>query len=324
MKHFLSVKDVDNIDILVAQALAFKANPGRRGTLGAGKRLGLLFLNPSMRTRLSTQVAASNLGMEAIVFNIDKEGWKLEFEDGAIMDGDTVEHVKDAAPIMGKYFDVLAIRTFPSLKNREEDYSEKIINAFVQYAGIPVVSLESATLHPLQSLTDIITIEESMAKTELERVPKVVLTWAPHVKPLPQCVANSFAQWVNAWGRGNADFVIAHPKGFELDEKFTEGAHIVNDQDEALADADFVYVKNWSSYQDYGKMAETANAGWMLTNEKLALTNNAKVMHCLPVRRNVELSDEVLDGPNSLVTEEAGNRVWAAQAVLAGILEHLD
>ena len=324
MKQFLSVKDVNNIDILVAQALAFKANPGRRGTLGAGKRLGLLFLNPSMRTRLSTQVAASNLGMEAIVFNIDKEGWKLEFEDGAIMDGDTVEHVKDAAPIMGRYFDVLAIRTFPSLKNREEDYSEKIINAFVQYAGIPVVSLESATLHPLQSLTDIITIEESMARTELERVPKVVLTWAPHVKPLPQCVANSFAQWVNAWGRGNADFVIAHPKGFELDGKFTEGAHIVYDQDEALADADFVYVKNWSSYQDYGKMADTANAGWMLTNEKLALTNNAKVMHCLPVRRNVELSDEVLDGPNSLVTEEAGNRVWAAQAVLAGILEHLD
>lgn len=324
MKQFLSVKDVNNIDILVAQALAFKANPGRRGTLGAGKRLGLLFLNPSMRTRLSTQVAASNLGMEAIVFNIDKEGWKLEFEDGAIMDGDTVEHVKDAAPIMGRYFDVLAIRTFPSLKNREEDYSEKIINAFVQYAGIPVVSLESATLHPLQSLTDIITIEESMARTELERVPKVVLTWAPHVKPLPQCVANSFAQWVNAWGRGNADFVIAHPKGFELDGKFTEGAHIVYDQDEALADADFVYVKNWSSYQNYGKMADTANAGWMLTNEKLALTNNAKVMHCLPVRRNVELSDEVLDGPNSLVTEEAGNRVWAAQAVLAGILEHLD
>jgi N-succinyl-L-ornithine transcarbamylase len=222
---------------------------------------------------------------------------------------------------MGKYFDVLAIRTFPSLKNREEDYSEKIINAFVQYAGIPVVSMESATLHPLQSLTDIITIEESMAKTELERVPKVVLTWAPHVKPLPQCVANSFAQWVNAWGRGNADFVIAHPKGFELDEKFTEGAHIVYDQDEALADADFVYVKNWSSYREYGKMPEKGNADWMLTNEKLALTNNAKVMHCLPVRRNVELSDEVLDGPNSLVTEEAGNRVWAAQAVLAGILD---
>jgi N-succinyl-L-ornithine transcarbamylase len=321
MQHFLSVGDVKNIDILVAQALAFKANPGRRGTLGAGKRLGLLFLNPSMRTRLSTQLAASNLGMEAIVFNIDKEGWKLEFEDGAVMDGDTVEHVKDAAPIMGKYFDVLAIRTFPTLKNREEDYSEKIINAFVQYAGVPVVSLESATLHPLQSLTDIITIEESMAKSELERVPKVVLTWAPHVKPLPQCVANSFAQWVNAWGRGNADFVITHPKGFELDEKFTAGAHIVYDQDEALADADFVYVKNWSSYKEYGMMAEKDSSDWMMTNEKLLLTNNAKVMHCLPVRRNVELSDEVLDGPNSLVTEEAGNRVWAAQAVLAGILD---
>jgi N-succinyl-L-ornithine transcarbamylase len=321
MQHFLSVNDVNNIDILVAEALAFKANPGRRGTLGAGRRLGLLFLNPSMRTRLSTQIAASNLGMEAIVFNIDKEGWKLEFEDGAVMDGETVEHVKDAAPIMGQYFDVLAIRTFPSLKNREEDYSEKIINAFVQYAGVPVVSLESATLHPLQSLTDIITIEESMAITELERVPKVVLTWAPHVRSLPQCVANSFAQWVNAWGRGNADFVITHPKGLELDEKFTAGAHIVYDQDEALKDADFVYVKNWSSYLEYGKMPDNNLSAWMLNNQKLSLTNNARVMHCLPVRRNVELSDEVLDGPNSIVTDQAANRVWAAQAVLAGILD---
>ncbi len=321
MQHFLSVNDVKNIDILVAQALAFKANPGRRGTLGVGKRLGLLFLNPSMRTRLSTQIAASNLGMEPVVFNIDKEGWKLEFGEGAVMDGDTVEHVKDAAPIMGKYFDVLAIRTFPSLKSRDEDYSESIINAFVQYAGVPVVSLESATLHPLQSLTDIITIEESMAKSGLDRVPKVVLTWAPHVKPLPQCVANSFAQWVNAWGRGNADFVITHPPGFELDEKFTAGAHIEYNQFDALAEADFVYVKNWSSYRDYGRMAESGNRDWMLTNEKLYHSNNAKIMHCLPVRRNVELSDEVLDGPNSLVTEEAGNRVWAAQAVLAGVLE---
>ena len=318
MKNFISVHDVPDVNALVQKALAFKADPYKDKQLGANKRIGLLFLNPSMRTRLSTQVAAQNLGMEAIVFNVDKDGWKLEFEEEAIMSGDTVEHVKDAAPIMGKYFDILAIRTFPSLKNKEDDYSELYINQFIKYAGIPVVSLESATLHPLQSLTDIITITESINQQQLNgRKPKIVLTWAPHVKPLPQCVANSFAQWVNAWG--NADFVITHPEDYELDEKFTNGATITHDQSAALKDADFVYVKNWSTYHDYGKIYVNDPA-WMLTTEKLAATSNAKVMHCLPVRRNVELSDEVLDSPNSLVTEEAGNRVWAAQAVLAEIL----
>lgn len=318
MQHFLSVSDVKSIDGLVKQALAYKANPFLHKGLGVGKRAGLLFLNPSMRTRLSTQVAAANLGMESIVFNIDKEGWKLEFENGAIMDGDTVEHVKEAAPIMGRYFDILAIRTFPGLKDREEDYSEKFIRQFVKYAGIPVVSLESATLHPLQSLTDIITMEEWLSQNKVQHKPKVALTWAPHVKPLPQCVANSFAEWVNAWGK--AEFVITHPEGYDLNEKFTRGARVTHHQDEALNSADFVYVKNWSSYTDYGRILASGNPGWMLTNEKLKQTNNAKVMHCLPVRRNVELSDEVLDGASSLVTEEAGNRVWAAQAVLSGIL----
>jgi N-succinyl-L-ornithine transcarbamylase len=319
VKNFISVNDVSDINKMVDKALAYKADPFKDKQLGIGKRIGLLFLNPSMRTRLSTQVAAQNLGMEAIVFNVDKEGWKLEFEEEAIMSGDTVEHVKDAAPIMGKYFDILAIRTFPSLKNKEEDYSELYINQFVKYAGIPVISLESATLHPLQSLTDIITISESLSSgtSSVVRRPKIVLTWAPHVKPLPQCVANSFAQWVNAWG--GADFVIAHPEDYELDEKFTKGATITHDQDEALKDADFVYVKNWSTYADYGKVY-CDDREWMMTNEKLELTNNAKVMHCLPVRRNVELSDEILDGANSLVTQEAGNRVWAAQAVLSEIL----
>lgn len=315
MKNFISVADTTDIDSLVQQALAYKANPFIDKALGAGKRIGMLFLNPSMRTRLSTQVAAQNLGMEAIVFNVGSEGWKLEFEDEAIMSGDTVEHVKDAAPIFGKYFDILAIRTFPSLKNREDDYSELYIQQFIKYAGIPVVSLESATLHPLQSLTDIITIKETWKET---RKPKIVLTWAPHVKPLPQCVANSFSQWINAWGE--ADFVITHPEDYELDEKFTAGASIVYNQDEALKDADYVYVKNWSTYKDYGKIYVNDPA-WMMTNKKLALTNDAKVMHCLPVRRNVELSDEILDGSNSLVTQEAGNRVWAAQVVLAEILK---
>lgn len=314
MEKFISVQDVANIEELVQQALAYKADPFRDKTLGANKRIGCLFLNPSMRTRLSTQVAAQNLGMEAIVFNVGSEGWSLEFEEGAIMNGTTVEHVKDAAPIMGAYFDVLAIRTFPSLKSREEDYSEQYINQFVKYAGIPIVSLESATLHPLQSLTDVITITETFKE---QRRPKVVLTWAPHVKALPQCVANSFAQWINAWGE--ADFVITHPEGYELDEKFTNGATITTAQDKALKDADYIYVKNWSSYQQYGQILNS-DASWMLTNEKLAASNNAKVMHCLPVRRNVELSDEILDGPNSIITQEAANRVWAAQAVLAAIL----
>src|SRR6218665_1065915 len=233
MRNFISASDAHDIDGLVQKALSYKADPFGDKSLGAGKRIGCLFLNPSMRTRISTQIAAQNLGMEAIVFNVGNEGWALEFEEEAIMSGNTVEHVKDAAPIFGKYFDVLAIRTFPSLKNREDDYSELYIKQFIKYAGIPVVSLESATLHPLQSFTDLITITETFKE---KRKPKIVLTWAPHVKALPQCVANSFAQWVNAWGQ--AEFVITHPEDYELHEKFTKGAAIIHDQDEALKDAD--------------------------------------------------------------------------------------
>jgi N-succinyl-L-ornithine transcarbamylase len=319
MRNFVSVQDVRDIDALVKNALAYKANPFKDRDLGAQKRIGCLFLNPSMRTRLSTQIAAQNLGMEAILFNVGSEGWALEFEEEAIMSGSTVEHVKDAAPIFGKYFDILAIRTFPSLKNREDDYSELYIKQFIKYAGIPVVSLESATLHPLQSLTDVITITENFDFAAKGRRPKIAMTWAPHVKPLPQCVANSFSQWINAWGK--ADFTIAHPEDYELNEEFTRGAAITHSQEEALKEADFVYVKNWSTYHDYGRIYSN-DPGWMLTNEQLALTNNARVMHCLPVRRNVELSDEILDGPNSLVTQEAANRVWAAQAVLSEILRN--
>lgn len=316
MKNFLSVEDVPNIKELVQKALDFKIDPLSSKSLGTGKRIGLLFLNPSMRTRLSTQLAASNLGMETIVFNVGQDGWSLEFEEEAIMSGTTVEHVKDAAPILGKYFDILGIRTFPTLKDKAEDYNEFYIKQFVKYSGIPVVSLESATLHPLQSLTDIITITESFKEI---RKPKIALTWAPHVKALPQCVANSFAQWVNAWGE--ADFIIAHPEDYELDKKFTGSAAITHDQNYALKEADFVYVKNWSTYNDYGRIYNN-DPKWMLNNEKLLLTNRAKVMHCLPVRRNVELSDEILDGANSIVTQQASNRVWAAQAVLAELLNH--
>ena len=323
MKQFLSVHDVTDINALVAKALEYKANPFKDRMLGADKRIGLLFLNPSLRTRLSTQIAARNLGMEAIVFNVDKEGWALEFEEGAIMSGSTVEHVKDAAPVLGNYFDILCIRTFPSLKNKDDDYSELYITEFVKWCGVPVISLESATLHPLQSLTDIITIKEALIPGPSPRVekgvkPKIVLTWAPHVKALPQCVANSFSQWITAWGE--ADFIITHPEDYELAEQFTKGATITHNQDEALRDADFVYVKNWSTYNDYGKIYEN-DPRWILTNKKLEVTNHAKVMHCLPVRRNVELSDEVLDGSHSIVTQEAANRVWAAQAVISEILK---
>jgi N-succinyl-L-ornithine transcarbamylase len=317
MKNFISVNDVDNMNALVEQALKYKANPFADKQLGTGKRVGLLFLNPSLRTRLSTQLAASNLGMEAIVFNVDKEGWALEFTEGAIMNGTTVEHIKDAAPVLGQYFDILCVRTFPSLKSREEDYAETVISQFIKYAGVPIVSLESGTLHPLQSLADVITVKETFKGTGK---PKIVLTWAPHVKALPQCVANSFAQWIGGWNE--AEFVITHPQGYALDEAFTKNAAIITNQDEALKNADYIYVKNWSSYKDYGEIISN-DTDWMLTNKKLALTNNAKVMHCLPVRRNIELSDEILDSSNSLVTQQAGNRVWAAQAVLSEIIKSI-
>lgn len=266
---------------------------------------------------MSTQIAARNLGMEPVVFNMDKEGWALEFEDGAIMNGTTAEHIKDAAPVLGQYFDILCIRTFPTLKDRERDYAETILNKFVKYAGVPMISLESATLHPLQSLADMITIKENMA--QLNRKPKVVLTWAPHVKALPQCVSNSFAQWMTNWDV--ADFWVANPEGFDLKDEFTKGATVTHNQEEALKDADFIYVKNWSSYEDYGKVMEGGD-DWYLTKERLTMTNNAKVMHCLPVRRNVELGDDILDSEHSLVQQQAGNRVWAAQTVISEILSN--
>jgi N-succinyl-L-ornithine transcarbamylase len=315
MNLFTSVHDVKNINDLVTEAISIKKNPFAHDQLGKHKTLGLIFLNPSLRTRLSTQKAALNLGMQVMVMNLDKEGWALETQDGVIMNGTTVEHIREAAGVMGEYCDIIGFRSFPGLVNREEDYSEGIFNKFVKFCGVPVVSLESATRHPLQSLADLITIEElkKIAK------PKVVLTWAPHVKPLPQAVANSFAEWMN---KTDYDFVITHPEGYDLAPDFVGKATVTNNQDDALAGADFVYVKNWSSYHDYGKIL-TDGKGWMMTNEKLKLTNNAGVMHCLPVRRGLELSHEILDGPNSLVLNQANNRVWAAQAVLKNMLENL-
>ncbi|WP_242928164.1 acetylornithine carbamoyltransferase [Pontibacter vulgaris] len=316
MKKYTSVQDVANVNELVNEALHLKENPYKYKTLGENKTLGLIFLNPSLRTRLSTQKAGQNLGMNVLVMNLDKEGWALETQDGAIMNGTTVEHIREAAAVMGQYCDIIGIRSFPKLQDREEDYSEDLLNKFISYANVPVVSLESATRHPLQSLADLVTITE---QKPANKKPKVVLTWAPHVKSIPQCVANSFAEWMQ---QADVELVITNPEGYDLADEFTKGATVFHNQDEALKDADFVYVKNWSSYEQYGKVL-TDGEGWMMTKEKLALTNNAKVMHCLPVRRNVELSDEILDGTNSLVLQQANNRTYAAQAVLKRMLESL-
>ena len=325
MKIFTSVHDVPSIKKFVNDAVALKANPYAFQHLGKNKTLGLVFMNPSLRTRLSTQKAALNLGMNVMVMNLDKEGWALETQDGVVMNGSTVEHIREAAAVMGQYCDILGLRSFPKLNNREEDYSEDFFTKFVKYCAIPVVSLESATRHPLQSFADIITIHETWnpLRVGANAKPKVVLAWAPHVKALPQAVPNSFAEWMcKAQSEDMVDFTIVQPEGYELSEDFTSGAKIEYDLETALQSADYVYVKNWSSYKEYGRVL-TYPDGWMMNNEKLKITNNAKIMHCLPVRRDLELSSEILDGPNSLVIHEAGNRLWSAQAVLKAMLEKL-
>lgn len=324
MKHFLSVADIEDIQDILSKADFYKLNPLIDKDLGNGKRIGLIFLNPSLRTRMSTQIAASNLGLEAIIFDVGQDGWALEYGDGVVMKGSAAEHIRDAAPVLGSYFDILCIRSFPSLEYRTFDYSEQVVKSFVQYSGVPVISLESGTLHPLQSLADLITIREEISfnKTYFNnRKPKIVLSWAPHIKSLPQCVPNSFAQWVNEWGE--ADFTIVQPAGFELAESFTSGAEISFNQQEAMKDADFIYIKNWSSYRDYGRVG-LGYEDWMLSESKLLqLAPKAKIMHCLPVRRNVEISDDLMNGKRSLVQSQAKNRVWAAQAVLSEILKSM-
>jgi len=320
MNQFTSVHDVQDIKQLLTDALSLKENPYSLQDLGKNKTLGLVFLNPSLRTRLSTQKAALNLGMNVMVMNMDKEGWALETQDGIVMNGSTVEHIREAAAVMGQYCDILGLRSFPKLVNRDEDYNEDFFNKFIKYCGVPVVSLESATRHPLQSLADFVTIKETWKGSDK---PKVVLAWAPHIKALPQAVPNSFSEWMcKAQEDGMIDFTIAQPAGYELNEDFTPGATITHNLDEALEGADYIYVKNWSSYKEYGQVLPYPE-GWMINNEKLKGTNDAKVMHCLPVRRDLELSSEILDGPNSLVIHEAGNRLWAAQAVLKQMLETL-
>jgi N-succinyl-L-ornithine transcarbamylase len=312
MMNFTSVQDVPDVAALVNEAIELKKAPLAFSHLGLNKTLGLVFMNPSLRTRLSTQKAASNLGMNVLSVNADRDSWAIEFQDGAVMNGTTVEHIRDAAPVLGSCCDIIGVRCFPGLVSREADYSEHIMKQFIKWTGRPYVSLESATLHPLQSLADCITIAEHRPAHR----PKVVLTWAPHVKPLPQAVANSFAEWMC---RMDVEFVITHPPGYELDPKYTGNATVEYNQKKALEGADFVYVKNWSSYSDYGKIL-SQDAAWMLTERHLAGAPDARIMHCLPVRRNVELSDEIADSPRSLIQEQAANRVFAAQAVLKLIL----
>ncbi|MDP5170428.1 MAG: N-acetylornithine carbamoyltransferase [Bacteroidia bacterium] len=312
MHHFTAASDVTDLPALLAKAARCKADPLQWSTLGRGKTLGLIFFNPSLRTRLSTQKAAHNLGLQCIVMNIGTEGWQLEFEDGAVMNAGTAEHVKDAAAVMGRYCDIIGVRSFPGLKDREEDYQERVLEAFKKYAGVPILSLESATRHPLQSLADLLTIEEYK---QVER-PKIVLSWAPHPRALPQAVANSFAEWIRA---SEYDLVITHPEGYDLAAPFFAGHTVTYDQNEALKDADFVYVKNWSSYRQYGQIL-SQDPSWMITEEKMALTNQGKFMHCLPVRRNVIVADGVIDSADSIVLDQAENRTYAAQAVLATLL----
>lgn len=333
MKQFFSVEDVHiPLDALVSEALQLKENPFGHHQLGQFRTLGLIFLNPSLRTRMSTQKAAANLGMQVMVLNMDKDGWALETRDGVIMDGTTVEHMREAAAVMGTYCDVLGLRSFPKLQDREEDYSEEFYHNFAKYAGVPLVNLESATRHPLQSLTDLITIREhwsesgrqaGLASAQSKRKPKVVLAWAPHIKALPQAVPNSFAEWMRvAQQEDMLDFSIANPVGYNLSESFTAGVEIIHDLDEAIRDADFISVKNWSSFDNYGAMPPV-DGNWLLDPERLRPTRAAKVLHCLPVRRDLELSSSILDSSNSLVIREASNRVWAAQVVLKHILQKL-
>lgn len=317
MRQFTSVGDIGPLDKAVAEALEIKANRFAYESLGCHRTLLMVFFNSSLRTRLSTQKAAMNLGMNVIVLDVNQGAWKLETERGVIMDGDKAEHLLEAIPVMASYCDIIGVRSFASLTDRDADYNEVVLNQFIQYSGKPVFSMEAATRHPLQSFADLITIEEHRI---VER-PKVVLTWAPHPKALPQAVANSFSEWMT---RADVDFVITHPEGYELDTRFTEGATIEYDRRRAFEGADFVYAKNWSVYSgdNYGKVISTDRA-WTVDSEIMGVTNNAKFMHCLPVRRNMIVTDEVIESPQSLVIPEAANREISAQTVLKRMLESL-
>jgi N-succinyl-L-ornithine transcarbamylase len=312
MKNFTSVDDIQDLKELVLLAKTIKTAPYANKEIGKNKILGLLFFNPSLRTRLSTQKAALNLGMDTIVMNLNTEGWLLEFEDGVVMDGSKAEHIKEAAQVVSQYCDIIAVRSFPSLTDKQKDEEEQVISSFIKYASVPVISLEGSTEHPLQAVADALTIEEYKTTAR----PKVVLTWAPHPKALPHAVPNSF---VKVMKKADVDFVITHPEGYELNPEFTDGVNITHDQDEAFKDADFIYAKNWSNYKNYGQIT-SKDPSWTVTEKKMSLTNNGKFMHCLPVRRNMIVTDAVLDSDASIVINQANNRTYAAQAILTKML----
>ena len=314
MKNYTKISDIKELLPLLEEALKLKKE-NTDPQLGKDKTLGMLFFNPSLRTRVSTEKAAKLLGMDVMVMNVNSDAWALEFEDGVVMDSNKAEHIKEGAAVLSQYCDLIAVRAFPELKDKEKDNAETVINGFIKYASVPIVSLESATGHPLQALTDALTI------LELKKVkrPKVVLTWAPHPRALPHAVPNSFVEMMQ---RMDVDLVVTNPEGYDLNPDIIKDTQVIHDQEKALEDADFVYVKNWSSYEEYGKVLST-DASWTFSNQKLAKTNNAKVMHCLPVRRNVVIADEVLDGENSVVIHQANNRTFAAQAVLKTLLKNL-
>lgn len=317
MRHFTSITQLENLGKTIEDAKYVKANPFADQDLGRNKTLLMIFFNSSLRTRLSTQKAALNLGMNVIVLDVNQGAWKLETEHGVIMDGDKPEHLLEAIPVMGSYCDVIGVRAFAGLQDREKDYNEVIINQFIKYSGKPVFSMEAATTHPLQTLADLLTIEEHKKTAK----PKIVMTWAPHPKALPQAVPNSFAEGINMT---DYEFVITHPEGYELGPKFVGRAKVEYDQRKAFEGADFIYAKNWSAYagDNYGKVLCT-DRGWTVDAEKMALTNNAFFMHCLPVRRNMIVTDEVIESPQSLVIPEAANRVVSAQTILKEILTNL-
>jgi N-succinyl-L-ornithine transcarbamylase len=314
MRHFTSITQLENLGKTIEEAKYVKANPFADQDLGRNKTLLMIFFNSSLRTRLSTQKAALNLGMNVIVLDVNQGAWKLETEHGVIMDGDKPEHLLEAIPVMGSYCDVIGVRAFAGLQDRDKDYNELIINQFIQYSGKPVFSMEAATTHPLQTLADLLTIEEHKKTAK----PKIVMTWAPHPKALPQAVPNSFAEGINMT---DYEFVITHPEGYELDPKFVGRAKVEYDQRKAFEGADFIYAKNWSAYagDNYGKILCT-DRDWTVDAEKMALTNDAFFMHCLPVRRNMIVTDEVIESPQSLVIPEAANRVVSAQTILKEIL----
>ena len=320
MRVFRSVKDLGNLQEALQEAMEIKADRYKYQELGRNKTALLIFFNNSLRTRLSTQKAAMNLGMNVIVLDVNQGAWKLETERGVVMDGDKSEHLLEAIPVMASYCDIIGVRSFATFESREDDYNEKILEQFIQYSGKPVFFMESATVHPLQSFADLITIEEYKERKR----PRVVLTWAPHPKALPQAVPNSFAEWMNA---ADVDFVVTHPEGYELDPQFVGDAKVEYDQMKAFEGADFIYAKNWSCPgvtrpEDYGKIL-SKDMSWTVSERQMAVTNNAHFMHCLPVRRNMIVTDDVIESPRSLVIPEAANREISATVVLKRMLESL-